>query len=165
LEQGLSTIEATVTASEPLPAVVPLQPILLPIPTIRSPHQFILPPHQFILPQNTIDQARTRSKPHIQPPHTPQISQFQFIVPPSPYIISPPPTTPIPKSTKRASERRRAKKHWLVSLHGVIKSERPLLSVPNVARIELTNSDVKSLEISIKKRTSNVLNTRLCACK
>jgi hypothetical protein len=93
LEQGLSTIEATVTASEPLPAVVPLQPILLPIPTIRS-------PHQFILPKNTIGQARTRSKPHIQPPHTPQISQFQFIVPPSSYIIFPPSTTPIPKSTK-----------------------------------------------------------------
>ena len=80
LEQGLSTIEATVTTSEPLPAVVPLQPTLLPVPTIRS-------PHQFVLPQNTIGQARTRPQPHIQPP---QIPQFQFIVPPSPNINSPP---------------------------------------------------------------------------
>ena len=73
LEQGLSTIEATVTTSEPLPAVVPLHPNLLPVPTIRS-------PHQFILPQNTIDQARTRSQ-QIRP-HTPQIPQFRFMVPP-----------------------------------------------------------------------------------
>ncbi|CAB3985035.1 Hypothetical predicted protein [Paramuricea clavata] len=72
LEQGLSTIEATVTTSEPLLAVVPLHPTLLPVPTIRS-------PHQFILPQTTIDQARTRSQqiqPHI--PHTPQIPRFMI---------------------------------------------------------------------------------------
>ena len=155
LEQGLPTIEATVTTSEPLPAVVPLQPTLLPVPTIRS-------PHQFVLPQNTIGQARTRPQPHIQPP---QIPQFQFIVPPSPNINSPP-HQQFPRA-RRAIEKRRATKLWLVSRHADIKRERPQLSVRNVARIEAintnnitetgialpwprrTNSGVKSLEINI----------------
>ena len=143
---------------------------MLPVPTIRSPHQS----------QNTIGQVRTRSQqiqphiphiPHIQPhiqSHTPQIPQFRFMVPPSPYINSPQQQLPFPRA-RRATERR-AKTHWLVSLHGVTKSERSLLNIPSVARLELvttnntmetgialtwvslTNSAVKSLGDKYKKK-------------
>ncbi|CAB3997296.1 Hypothetical predicted protein [Paramuricea clavata] len=132
LEQGLPTIEATVTTSKPIPAIVPIRPTMLPVPNIRS-------PHQFVLPQNTIGQARTRPQPHIQPPHIqpPQIPQFQINCSTIANYKSPSPqqfTT-----ARRVIGRRKAKKHWLANTRDDIKRERPQLSVRNVARIELVH--------------------------